>query len=237
MGLPKIDLPLFETKIFSTGETIKYRPFTVKEEKILLMAQESGDNKQISLAMKQIINSCITNSLDVDTLPMFDIEYLMLQIRAKSVNNVINFTLIDPDTEKPVTLELNIDDIEFVTPEGHSKEIKVSEDIRLIMRYPALDEVNIFLASDDVSNVSADTAFSVMTSCIENVINGDEVAKLTDYSKEEVEEFINGFPSSAMEELKNFFETMPRLSYTAKYTDSEGEEKEMLLEGTETFFL
>ena len=136
MGLPKIDLPLFETKLLSTGKKkIKYRPFTVKEEKILLIAQESDDIEQVILAIKQIIGNCCPD-VNVDELPMFDLEYLLLQIRGKSVNNVITFQITDPDTEKPVMLELNIDEIEITKPEGHSAEIPLGEDSYLVMRYP-----------------------------------------------------------------------------------------------------
>ena len=130
MGLPKIDLPLFETKLLSTGKTVKYRPFTVKEEKILLMAQEAQEPNQVILSMRQIVTNCCVD-VNVDELPMFELEYLMMQIRSKSVNNVITFNVKDEETGEDVQLELDIDEIVLHTDESHSKEIKVNDVIAL----------------------------------------------------------------------------------------------------------
>tara|TARA_B110000967_G_C18824263_1_gene530441 strand:+ start:627 stop:1328 length:702 start_codon:yes stop_codon:yes gene_type:complete len=233
MKLPQIDLPLFETKLPSTGEAVKYRPFTVKEEKILLIAQESQDSQQMVLAMSQIITNCCPN-IDVSTLPMFDLEYIMLQIRAKSVNNQITFTVSDPDTDMPVEIVLDVEDIILKKHDDHSREITITEDVYLMMRYPRLDEVSIFMnyASDNTK-----TLFDVMIACIETVVVGDEVQKLSDYSKDEVDAFIETFPGDALTSLQKFFETIPTLRFETSYTNSEGVEKEIVLEGTETFFL
>ena len=202
MGLPKIDLPLFETKLLSTGKKkIKYRPFTVKEEKILLIAQESDEIEQVILAIKQIIGNCCQD-VDVDELPMFDLEYLLLQIRGKSVNNVISFQITDPDTEKPVMLELDIDEIAITKPEGHNPEIPLGEDSYLVMRYPKLDEVTQFLnpEQDQARNI-----YDVMLSCIDTVAEGDTVHKLSDFSDEEVLDVFNCFCSKRVNKLRNFF--------------------------------
>lgn len=233
MALPKIELPLFETTLFSTGKKVKFRPFTVKEEKILLIAQEANDIDQTLLAIRQIITNCVYD-VDVETLPMFDMEYLMLQLRAKSVNNMITFNITDPDTQKPVEIELNIDDIKLTTDEKHSKEINVSDDMRLIMRYPRLDEVAIF---KDYKGNEVNTLFDIMIACIDCVVDGDSVSKLEDFSKEEIKEFIESFPGKVINDLKTFFETIPVLRYEAKYVNADGNEKTLVLEGMETFFI
>jgi len=234
MGLPKIDLPIFETKLISTGrKKIKYRPFTVKEEKILLIAQESDDIDQVILAIKQIIGNCCSN-VNPDDLPMFDIEYLLMQIRGKSVNNVIEFQITDPETEKPVKLELDIDEIEIVKPKGHSKEVPISDDAFIVMKYPQLTEVTTMLNPEQDE---ADNIFDVMLSCIESVVEGDTVYNLDDFSKEEVMEFVESFSTETVEGVKNFFETMPVLKCEKKYTNANGDEKKVVLEGVETFFI
>jgi len=235
MGLPKIDLPLFETKLISTGrKKIKYRPFTVKEEKILLIAQESDDIDQIILAIKQIIGNCCED-VKIDKLPMFDLEYLLMQIRGKSVNNVIEFQITDPETEKPVMLELNIDEIEMTKPKGHSREIAIGEDAYVVMEYPVLDDVTKFLkpAEDGLDN----NIFDIMLSCIGSVVQGDEVYNLEDFSDEEVLEFVDSFSTQTIEDIKNFFETIPVMKCEQTYTNADGEEKQVVLEGVETFFI
>ena len=236
MGLPKIELPLFEAKIASSKEKVKFRPFTVKEEKILLMAQETNEPTQVLLAMKQIVNNCCLD-IDAETLPLFDLEYLLLHIRGKSVNNMIQFTITDPETEKPVDCEIDIDQIELRIPEGHSKEIEINDDTRMIMRYPKLDQVSVFIDAVMPENNTVDALFDVMVSCIECVVVGDEVQNLDDYSAEEIKQFVENLPGKAINDLKFFFESMPTLSYDLEYQNSEGETKRMVLEGTQTFFL
>ena len=234
MGLPKIDLPLFETKLISTGrKKIKYRPFTVKEEKILLVAQESDDIDQVLLGIKQIINNCCT-SVDPDELPMFDIEYLLMQIRGKSVNNIIEFQITDPETDKPVMLELDIDEIKIVKPKGHNREIAITEDTRLIMKYPKLDQVSIFV---DTERDETENIFDVMLSCIDSVVEGDTVHTLDDFSREEVVEFVESFSTQTVEDIKKFFETMPVLKCEKEYVNANGDTKKVVLEGVETFFI
>ena len=233
MGLPKIDLPIFETKLFSIDKVVKYRPFTVKEEKILLIAQESRDMEQTVLAIRQIISNC-TFDLDVDSLPMFDIEFLLLQLRAKSVNNMITFTITDPDTDKPVEIELDIDDIGLTVEDSHTKEIKISEDQHLIMRYPRLDEVSMFKSYD---GSEVDTLFNIMISCIECVVTNDEVSEMGEFTSEEIAEFVAGLPGTVVEGLKSFFEGIPVLRYEAKYVNADGDDKTLVLEGMETFFI
>jgi hypothetical protein len=234
MGLPKINLPLFETKLISTGrKKIKYRPFTVKEEKILLIAQESDDIEQVILAIKQIIGNCCED-VKVDKLPMFDLEYLLMQIRGKSVNNVIEFQITDPETEKSVTIELNIDEIEMTKPKGHNREISIGEDAYVVMDYPILDDVTKFLNTDEKKDNSI---FDIMLSCIGSVVQGDEVYNLEDFSEEEVLEFVDSFSTQTIEKIKEFFETIPVMRCEQTYTNANGDEKQVVLEGVETFFI
>lgn len=234
MGLPKINLPLFETKLISTGrKKIKYRPFTVKEEKILLIAQESDDIEQVILAIKQIIGNCCED-VKVDKLPMFDLEYLLMQIRGKSVNNVIEFQITDPETEKPVTLELNVDEIKMTKPKGHNREISIGEDAYIVMDYPMLDDVTKFLNTDEEKD---NNIFDIMLSCIGSVVQGDEVYNLEDFSEEEVLEFVDSFSTQTIEKIKEFFETIPVMRCEQTYTNANGDEKQVVLEGVETFFI
>ena len=234
MGLPKIDLPIFETKLISTGrKKIKYRPFTVKEEKILLIAQESSDIDQVILAIKQIIGNCCKD-VNVDKLPMFDMEYLLMQIRGKSVNNVIEFRITDPDTEKPVDLEMDIDEVSIVKPKGHNREISITEDAYIIMGYPKLAEVAKMLNPEQSE---ADNVYDVMLACIESVVEGDTTYDLDDFTKEEVQEFIESFTTETVESVKKFFDTMPVLKCEKEYVNANGDKKKIVLEGVETFFI
>jgi len=217
----------------SDDSVVKYRPFTVKEEKILLVAQESKDPNQMVLAMRQIATNCCPD-ISIDELAMFDLEYIMLQIRSKSIDNKINFTINDPDTNNPVNLELDIDEIDLTTDESHTKEITISDEMYLMMRYPRLNEVSVFL---NVVENPTESLFDVMIACIDCVVAGDEVQKLEDFTKEEVIQFVETFPGGTIDAIQKFFETMPKLRFKSTYMNSEGEEKEVLLEGTETFFL
>ena len=234
MGLPKIDLPVFETKLVSTGrKKIRYRPFTVKEEKILLIAQESDDLAQVILAMKQIISNCCSD-VDVEKLPMFDMEYLLMQIRGKSVNNIIEFQITDPETEKPVDIELDINEIKIVKPKGHTKEIPITDTSYLSMSYPTINQVEGFLNEDQSE---ADNVFDVMSQCIESVVDGDTVYDLNDFTSEEVVEFIESFQTQTVEAMRKFFETQPVLKCEKEYVNANGDKKKIVLEGVETFFI
>lgn len=231
MGLPKIDLPLFELEVPSTGKKVKYRPFTVKEEKILLIAQESKDLDQIILSIKQVINNCVPD-VDVDELAMFDLEFILINVRAKSVNNVIEFKIKDPSTFEEVELSLDIEKIELKKHEGHSKVIKLNEDSHIIMRYPSLNEIK-----DLSKSRSSESIFNVMVSCIDKIEVKDEVHIASEFSREEVIEFVDGLTSTAIKSIENFFETIPVLRFEAHYTNKNGEDKTFVVEGMETFFI
>lgn len=233
MPLPKIDQPLFEMTVPSTGKKVKYRPFTVKEEKILLIAQESKDIDQVVLSIKQILTNCLQN-YDIEKLAVFDLEYILLQIRAKAVNNILRFKVVDPDSEEEVELELNVDDIQIMRSENHKKIVDVTDTIKLSMKYPTIDFIrNLQGGEEDQQNA----IFELMKGCIEAVIDGEQIYKLTDFTEEEVNEFLDSLNSSVINSVKDFFDTIPKMRYETSYVLKDGTEKKFVAEGTETFFI
>jgi len=236
MGLPKIDQPLFELTVPSTEKKITFRPFTVKEEKILLIARESEEMSQVVLAVKQIINNCCPG-LDVESLAVFDLEYLMLQLRAKSVNNEIKFTITDPDTEEKVDLRVDVDDIEITRNPDHIKKITLNEQYFMMMRYPSINELSKLqgLAGEEPAE---SVLFDTMISCIETLVDDqtDEVYNFAEFTAEEIEEFVSQFSSSTVQQLQNFFATAPKMKYSAPYKDNTGKDKTFNMEGLDTFF-
>lgn len=235
MALPKIDLPLFELTVPSSGKVVKYRPFTVKEEKILLIAQESKDIDQIILAIKQIVNNCIDN-IDADKLPMFDLEYIMLNLRSKSVNNVIKFKVKDPDTEEQIELELDIDTVKFRTKDNHTKKIQINDEYSLIMRYPTINELK---ALTDIKDRDAEALLNIMLACIDMLVtnDGEKIYKMQDFTQQEVKEFIEGLTSNAIKDMQTFFGTIPVLRIELPYKNRNGDNKTFVLEGLESFFI
>jgi len=232
MPLPKIKQPLFEVEIPSTRKKAKYRPFTVKEEKILLIAQESKDIDQVVLAIKQIINNCVVDA-KLDDLAMFDLEYLLLKIRAKSVSNEMEFAIKDPDTGEEIKMSVDIDQIEVVRSEGHTNKIDITGDLTLLMKYPKIDQIQTIAGNKDTQ----ENLFNLMLSCIDSVVEGDEVTKLSDCTEEEIVEFVDGLSSKDVQGLEKFFETMPILKFEKEYTRKDGTKKTFVMEGTDTFFI
>jgi hypothetical protein len=234
MALPKIDQPLFELEIPSTSKKAKYRPFTVKEEKILMIAQESKDMDQIILSVKQVINNCMPD-VDVDELAVFDLEYIILNIRAKSVNNEIAFTFEDEETEEKIETVIDINDVKIQFNDDHSKKIGINEQYYMMMRYPSLEEVRQMQAADEGST---EQMFATMISCIDTLVDesSDEVFKLSDFSSEEVSDFVDGFTSSVVEDIQKFYVTMPRLRHTIDYKNSKGNAHQFVVEGMDSFF-
>jgi hypothetical protein len=223
MSLPKIDLPLFELTVPSSSKKVKYRPYNVREEKILLIAQESDDLEQTILAIKQIITNCVYD-LDVNEIPMFDLEYIMLNIRAKSVNNEIKFNIVDNETDETITLILDINDIKLIQNEKHSKKIDLDNGYTLIMKYPTIDKIK----NDD----------DLVINCIDVLVSndGEKVYKLSEYTKEEIEKFIEELNPKNIDSIKEFFKTMPVLKVVVPYKDKNGTDKTFVLEGLNNFF-
>lgn len=233
MALPKINLPISELTLPSNGAKIKYRPFTVKEEKILLVAQESGETENEVLAMKQIINNCMID-YDISDIALFDFEYIYLTLRSRSVDNMAKFVIKDPDTQENVELELDMTDVDIYREEGHSNEIKVNDDYTLFLRYPNVDNfIRIVSSSEDDPLVN----YFVMVSCLDSLASEDEVHDFKEYSEEEVEEFMDGLSGDVIRQITTFFETMPKIRKEIPYTNSEGKEQTFVVEGTRSFFI
>ena len=238
MPLPKISTPTYELELPSTGQTIKYRPFLVREEKLLVLALESEDSKQITTAIKTVIKNCIeTKNIKVESLPTFDIEYLFLNIRGKSVGEEIEVNIICPDDEETsVPVKINVDEIEVQKNEEHTNKIKLDDSIMMEMKYPSLDQFikNNFDLSD---NNAMDQSFDLIASCIDKIYNEDEVWVAADVTKKELTEFLDQMNSAQFKQIEKFFETMPKLSHTIKVTNPNTQvESEVVLEGLSSFF-
>jgi hypothetical protein len=238
MPLPKISTPTYELELPSSGELIKYRPFLVKEEKVLVIALESEDTKQITNAIKTVIKNCIlTKGVKVESLPTFDIEYLFLNIRGKSVGEEIQVNLICPDDgETTVSVSIDIDSIKVQKNKEHTKQIKVDDNVMMEMKYPSLDQFikNNF---DFNSNNAMDQSFELISSCIDKIYTQDEVWSSADVTKKELVEFIEQMNSSQFKEIEKFFETMPKLSHQVTFTNPNTKvENTVTLEGLSSFF-
>ena len=238
MVLPRISTPTYELELPSTGQPIKYRPFLVKEEKLLVLALESEDTKQITTAIKTVIKNCIeTKGVKVEILPTFDIEYLFLNIRAKSVGEEIEVNIICPDDEETtVPVKINVDDIQVEKNPEHNKQIKVDDSIMMEMKYPSLDQF-IKTNFDFTRETNMDQSFDLIASCIDKIYTEDEVWAAADVSKKEILEFLEQMNSSQFKQIEKFFETMPKLSHTIKVKNPNTEvESEVVLEGLSSFF-
>ena len=238
MPLPKIATPTYELELPSTGDTIKYRPFLVKEEKLLVIALESEDNKQITNAIKAVIKACIlTKGIKVETLPTFDIEFLFLNIRGKSVGEELEVNIICPDdetTQVPVTI--NLDDIEVQRNDDHTKQIKLDDNLMMELKYPSLEQFIKNNFDFDEKN-AMDQSFDLISTCIDKIYNEDEVWAAADCTKKEVKDFLESMNSSQFKEIETFFETMPKLSHTIKVTNPNTKvESDVTLEGLASFF-
>ena len=238
MPLPKISTPTYELELPSTGETIQYRPFLVKEEKLLVIALESEDTKQITTAIKTVIKNCIlTKNIKVEALPTFDIEYLFLNIRGKSVGERLEVNIICPDDgETQVKVEIDLDAIKVQKNEDHTNRIKLDDNIMMEMKYPSLDQ---FIKNNfDFNDKSAmDQSFELIASCIDKIFTEDEVWSAADVTKKELSEFLEQMNSSQFKDIEKFFETMPKLSHTIKVKNPVTEvQSEVVIEGLASFF-
>ena len=239
MPLPKIATPTYELVLPSTGKKIKYRPFLVKEEKVLVLALESGDVTQITNAIKAILKDCISTRIKIDTLPTFDIEYLFLNIRAKSVGEALDLVVTCPDdNETTVPVKVFIDEIEVLQDEDHSTDISLDGNLTLRMKYPSLEqfiENNFEFGDSQVSQL--EQSFDVIASCIDIVFDKEDSWAASDCTKKELLEWLEGLNSSQFKEVERFFETMPKLSHTIKVTNPNTKvESEVVLEGLSSFF-
>lgn len=239
MPLPKISTPTYELELPSTGQTINYRPFLVREEKLLVIALETEDSKQITNAIKNVIKNCIlTKNIKVETLPTFDIEYLFLNIRGKSVGEEVDVNIICPDDEETtVQVKINIDDIQVQKNPEHSKQIKIDDSLAIEMKYPSLDQ---FIKSnfDFTNDNNMEQSFDLVASCVEKIYTEEEIWTSSDVTKKEIVDFLEQMNSSQFKKIEKFFETMPKLSHEIKVKNPNTKvESTVVLEGLSSFFV
>ena len=233
MALPKLNSSVYELELPSTGEKLKYRPFLVKEQKLLMIAQESDDDKQIENAFAQILNDCVLDDIDPYKMPMFDIEYVFLRVRAKSVGERVKLSLLCPDDEKTrVNVEINLEEVDVQQKEEHTNVIDLTEDIKLIMKYPTLKDMSGFDAGGDVSNI-----FNMIKRCVHEIHDGETVYNRVDISEKELDEFIESMSTKNFEALTTFFDTMPKLIHEVEVKNPKTKKKNKIpIEGFQSFF-
>jgi len=239
MPLPKINTPTYELTLPSNNKKVRYRPFLVREEKILVLAMESGDQKQITDAIVEIINDCLlTKNVDVAKLPTFDIEYLFLNVRSKSVGETVEVNVTCPDDGKTtVETSINIDDIKVKKDKGHKMIIKLDDKYSMKLKYPSIDQFieNNFDFDNADTNVSQ--ALSMLSTCIDMIYDQEESWDASESTKEELGEFIDQLNTKQFKEVEQFFKTMPKLTHTLKVKNPKTDvESEVVLEGLVSFF-
>jgi hypothetical protein len=236
MALPRIKVPLFDVTVPSTQKDAKFRPFLVKEEKILLIAQAGGTRKEMINALKQIVNNCVVyadgSDLDVESLPTFDLEYLFIKIRAKSVENIVKLKYIDHEDEKTYEFEVNLDELEIQKNPSHTNKITVNDDIGILMKYPTA--ATVAKLTNDMP--SAEMASTMVRECIDKIYDTDTVYIAKESTPKELDEFIDSLSVKAFEEIQKFFETMPKLYHKIEYKNSMGTDRVIELTTVDDFF-
>ena len=233
MALPKLNNANYELTLPSTGKQLRYRPFLLKEQKALMIAQESEDNKLMENTFAQIINDCVFDDVDPYTMPMFDIEYLFLRIRGKSVGEKVKLNVLCPDDEKTrVDVEVDLEKVDVQMTDDHTNIVNLTKDITLVMRYPCLKDMSGF---DDTGEVSS--MFDMIKRCVHEVHDGETVHNKVDISEKELEEFIDSMSSENFEQVANFFNTMPKLYHEIEVKNPKTKKKNKIpIEGLQSFF-
>jgi len=236
MALPKLTTPTYELEIPSTDEKIKYRPFLVREEKILLIALESGESKDIITAIKDIVTECTYGKIDLGKMPMFDVEYIFLNIRAKSVGEVSTLKLLCPDDKETyVNIDIDLSEIMVQVDEGHNPKIELTDEMGMIMTYPTIDS----LSATGVTDITADNMLDVISACILQIYDkkGEEVFETKDQTKKEISEFVESLNTKQFADVQKFFDTMPKLKHTVELENPKtGVKSEIVLQGLNDFF-
>jgi hypothetical protein len=235
MALPKLDTPTYTLELPSTGEEIKYRPFLVKEQKTLLILQESEDKRDIINGLQKIVTDCTFDKLNMSKMPIFDFEYLFLKIRCKSVGETAELNLTCPDdnvTTVPVTI--NLDEIDVQVTEEHTDTIKITDNINMVLRWPTIHDVgDVEVTTDNL----VDNVLALLKKCITQINEGDTIHNRTDMSSEELDEFIDSLPTDAFEDVGKYFETMPQLLHVVNITNPNTKvDSEIVIQGLESFF-
>ena len=229
MPLPKINQPIHQLTLPSNGKVVHFRPFTVREEKLLLMAQESGEEKDIINTYKQLINNCCIDPVDVDKLASFDIEYFFILLRAKSVSNVAKVLIRDQEDEEQYEVEVNLDKVEVVKKPNVSNNISLTDTIGVILQYQTFESI-VAQSNDKVDTLT------ILRNCITQIYDGEEVFDVANYTTKELDEFVLSLNTHQMEKIKEFFESIPKIVVKVKYITKAGAVKEMAIEGINNFF-
>ena len=236
MALPKLTTPTYELEVPSTDEKISYRPFLVKEEKILLIAMESGKNEDIVNAIKQIVSECTFNKLKLGNMPMFDIEYIFLNIRAKSIGEVSKLRLLCPDDKKTYAdIEVNLEEVQVQVDKDHTNKIELTDSMGMIMTYPTIDS----FMDTGLQTITASNMLEVIGSCILQIYedNGEKVYEGKDQTSKELNEFIEQLSSQQFKQVQKFYDTMPKLKHTIKVKNPKTKKtSEITLQGLNDFF-
>jgi hypothetical protein len=236
MALPKIGYPTFELQLPSNGKTIKYRPFIVKEEKVLLLALESEDEAQIKDAVKNLIKNCVITRIKVDELPAFDLEYLFLRIRAASVGEIVTMNVVcKDDNETQVEVAINLNEVEVFKPEGHVNKIMIGDDMGIVMKYPSMDR---FIDAEFLNkDIKTEEVFEFIADSIDQVFTKEDVWDSSTTSRKEMVEWVETLTNKQFEDIQKFYETMPKLQhkFTVKNPKT-GLESEYEIEGMQNFF-
>jgi hypothetical protein len=230
MSLPKLSAPIFTIEMPSNKKSVKFRPFTVKEEKLLLLASESDDAKFINDTILQVLNNCFVDDIDIAELATFDVEYLFIQLRAKSVNNIITLKFKD-DNEKVISQEIDLEDVKVYFDPEHTNKIQLNDEVSMVMKYPSFGMI------EKMSSENNQELTEVISACIDKVYTADEVMDLKDYTKAEITTFIESFTSKNMREIEAFFNSLPKLKMDILYKDEEtGTMKKREVSGLQSFF-
>lgn len=232
MSLPKVDQPLFEMKIPSNNKVVKFRPFLVKEEKLLLIAQQSESDRDILRAIKQVLNNCIVDKIDVDDLATFDLEYMFLKLRAKSVNNIVKLSYRDNEDDEVYEFEVDLDEIEITTKEQNNK-IKINDNMGIVMKYPA---AAITEQMTEFEN-EIDLLMFFVKKCIDTIYDEDTVYPASEASEAELEAFIDSLNLDTFQKIREFFDAMPQLYHKMEYTNKMGSERTIELNNLRDFFM
>jgi len=236
MALPKVGVPTFELELPSTKKVIKYRPFIVKEEKVLLLALESEEEAQIVSAVKDLIKNCVMSRIKVEDLPAFDLEYLFLRIRAASVGEMVdmNVTCTD-DNVTEVQTQININDVEVYFPEGHTNKIMLTDKLGIVMKYPGMQR---FIEAEFLEkDIKTEEVFNFIADSIEQIFDEEEVYDSSTTSKKEFRDFVEGLTTKQFEAIQTFYETMPKLQHKFEVTNpNTGVKREYTIEGLQNFF-
>ena len=229
MSLPKLNVPVYETILPSTEKVIKFRPFLVKEEKVLLTAMEDGSQTALMNAIKTIIKNCVQSKMNVEKLPLFDIEYLFLKLRSKSVGEVTEIGLKCTNTECDgiTDIPINMDEINVTKPEGHSKKIMISDEVGVVMSYPVIK----------TAGITEENGMEIIKDCIEMIFTEEETHERDSFKSKELDEFIDSMDTKQFGKIKEFFDTMPKLQHTINYKCVKcGKDEETTLQGLDSFF-